>query len=96
MSKSKGKQSSTEVMQLWFPLVSVYQTNQIKGKIIVGLVKCKVCKNNVSSSAENCPLCGYRLKLRWYEGRWSVVFRAVFIISLLLLGMAICSSFATH
>jgi len=41
------------------------------------LMECRDCGNSVSKSADFCPKCGRRFKLRWYEGRWSTVFKAV-------------------
>ncbi len=56
------------------------------------LIKCGDCGHMVSKSADFCPNCGARFKLRWYEGRWSTVLKLVlialilFVISSILLG----------
>jgi len=55
------------------------------------LMKCGDCGHNVSKSAESCPNCGARLKLRWYEGSWSTVFKATFIITLIIILLEIFS-----
>ena len=47
------------------------------------LIECGDCGHMVSKSADFCPNCGARFKLRWYEGSWSTVFKAVLIILLI-------------
>lgn len=49
------------------------------------LIECGDCGHSVSKSAESCPQCGARLKLRWYEGSWSAIFKAVIVIVLIFL-----------
>lgn len=51
------------------------------------LLNCKDCGHQVSKSAEACPNCGARLKLRWYEGSWSNVFKGVFLVVLLMIAL---------
>jgi uncharacterized OB-fold protein len=34
---------------------------------MAALTKCKDCGHEVSKTAEACPSCGARFKLRWYE-----------------------------
>jgi hypothetical protein len=34
---------------------------------MTALTKCKDCGHEISKTAEACPNCGARFKLRWYE-----------------------------
>ena len=56
------------------------------------LTECGDCGYSVSKSADSCPQCGARLKLRWYEGSWATIFKAVLAIVLILLVMSVLSA----
>ena len=56
------------------------------------LTTCRDCGHRVSKSADFCPSCGARFRLRFYEGRWSTVFKGVlfcfaFLLLLMLLSL---------
>ena len=53
------------------------------------LIECGDCGHSVSKSADSCPQCGARLKLRWYEGSWTTVFKAVIAIILFFIVISI-------
>jgi uncharacterized OB-fold protein len=55
------------------------------------LMECGFCGHSVSKSAESCPQCGAQLKLRWYEGNWSTIFKAVIVIVLFFLVISLLS-----
>jgi len=55
---------------------------------MAALKKCKDCGHEISKTAEVCPSCGARLKLRWYEaGQFvsTLFFVTLFIIVLIVL-----------